>query len=90
MATPDGTQELLSSASIRLVYGRRYGLIGRNGIGKSTLLTHIANYELPGFPTHLRVVHVEQEVRRGAQGHGSADIVCLYALRRLSATICPS
>jgi hypothetical protein len=25
------------------------------------LLHHIANYELPAFPTHLRVIHVEQE-----------------------------
>lgn len=27
-------QELLSSADLRLAYGRRYGLIGANGIGK--------------------------------------------------------
>jgi ATP-binding cassette subfamily F protein 3 len=63
MPTQDGGSELLSDASLRLAPGRRYGLIGRNGVGKTTLLRYISNYELPGFPTHLRVVHVEQEVR---------------------------
>ena len=43
--------------------GRRYGLIGRNGVGKTTLLRAIARYEVPHFPTHLRVLHVEQEIR---------------------------
>jgi len=31
-------------------------------LGKTTLMRHISNYELPDFPIHLRVVHVEQEV----------------------------
>jgi ATP-binding cassette subfamily F protein 3 len=63
MATPDSSNELLTDAALRLVEGRRYGLIGRNGIGKTTLLRMIANYEVPGFPTFMRVIHVEQEVR---------------------------
>ena len=29
-------------ASITFAYGRRYGLVGRNGIGKTTLLKHLA------------------------------------------------
>ena len=30
-------KELLSNATVKLARGRRYGLIGRNGVGKSTL-----------------------------------------------------
>lgn len=41
-------QELLSAADLRLAYGRRYGLIGANGIGKTTLLKHIAAFEIEG------------------------------------------
>ena len=33
-----GKQELLYNAHLRCNYGVKYGLIGRNGVGKSTLL----------------------------------------------------
>ena len=33
-------KQLVNGASLKLVYGRKYGLIGRNGIGKSTLLRY--------------------------------------------------
>ena len=58
-----GGQVLLEDASLRIVYGRRYGLIGRNGIGKTTLLRHMANFDIEGFPRHHRVLHVKQEVQ---------------------------
>jgi len=35
---------------LKLTYGRKYGLIGRNGIGKTTLLNHIAKKDIEGFP----------------------------------------
>lgn len=35
LSTPDGGQELLSNATLKFVTGRRYGLIGRNGVGVS-------------------------------------------------------
>ncbi len=44
-----------------LANGRRYGLVGKNGIGKSTLLRAIAKREL-GVPEHIRILHVEQEI----------------------------
>jgi ABC-type multidrug transport system fused ATPase/permease subunit len=46
--------------ALRLVEGRKYGLVGRNGTGKTTLLRAISSYEITGFPAHLKVVHVEQ------------------------------
>ncbi|KAF8446446.1 P-loop containing nucleoside triphosphate hydrolase protein [Boletus edulis BED1] len=55
------SNRILSGASLTLAYGRRYGLIGRNGVGKSTLLRHIAMRELP-IPAHITILFVEQEV----------------------------
>ncbi|KAJ3825920.1 P-loop containing nucleoside triphosphate hydrolase protein [Lentinula raphanica] len=50
-----------SGATLTLAYGRRYGLIGRNGVGKSTLLRHIAMREVP-IPPHITILFVEQEI----------------------------
>lgn len=44
-----------------LAFGRRYGLVGRNGLGKTTLLRMISNRQLH-IPSHITVLHVEQEV----------------------------
>mmetsp|Transcript_30852 Transcript_30852/g.62232 ORF Transcript_30852/g.62232 Transcript_30852/m.62232 type:complete len:619 (+) Transcript_30852:31-1887(+) len=59
-----GKQELLYNASLRLAHGHKYGLIGRNGVGKSTLLRAIAERDgrVP-IPKHILIMHVEQEVR---------------------------
>lgn len=58
--TPDGKRELIRNARVQFVYGRRYGLIGPNGMGKTTLIRHVSEYLLPGMPRHLRIVHVAQ------------------------------
>jgi len=54
-----GGKTLLDNACLKLAYGWKYGLIGRNGIGKTTLLNHIARKDIDGFPKHLHVLHVE-------------------------------
>lgn len=51
----------MDEAQLRLTYGRRYGLIGKNGTGKTALLKAIAAQEISGFPKHLRCLHVSQE-----------------------------
>ncbi|KAI0288880.1 P-loop containing nucleoside triphosphate hydrolase protein [Russula brevipes] len=56
-----GSNRILSGASLTLAYGRRYGIIGRNGVGKSTLLRHIALREVP-IPPHITILFVEQEI----------------------------
>ncbi|QRV91315.1 ABC transporter [Ceratobasidium sp. AG-Ba] len=56
-----GSHRILQGASLTLAYGRRYGLIGRNGVGKSTLLRHIALREVP-VPAHISILFVEQEI----------------------------
>jgi ABC-type transporter Mla maintaining outer membrane lipid asymmetry ATPase subunit MlaF len=55
-------KDLFVNADLRIVAGRRYGLLGPNGMGKTTLLKHIAARELP-IPRRIDVLYVEQEVR---------------------------
>uniref|UniRef100_A0A803SPQ4 ATP-binding cassette sub-family F member 3 n=1 Tax=Anolis carolinensis TaxID=28377 RepID=A0A803SPQ4_ANOCA len=56
-----GERVLLTGADLNLAYGRRYGLVGRNGLGKTTLLKMIASRSLR-IPSHISILHVEQEV----------------------------
>lgn len=56
-----GDKVLLQNADILLSFGRRYGLVGRNGLGKTTLLRMISERQL-AIPSHISVLHVEQEV----------------------------
>lgn len=56
-----GDRVLLSGADLTLAFGRRYGLCGRNGYGKSTLLRMISTRQLI-IPKHITILHVEQEV----------------------------
>jgi ATP-binding cassette subfamily F protein 2 len=45
---------LINDATLELNYGRRYGLLGENGCGKSTFLKAIANREYP-VPEHVDI-----------------------------------
>lgn len=54
---------LLDSTSLKLAYGRKYGLVGRNGIGKTCLMNALARGEFPKMPLHLQILLVEQEIR---------------------------
>jgi ATP-binding cassette, subfamily F, member 3 len=56
-----GGLRILTDTNLTLAYGRRYGLVGKNGVGKSTLLRALARRELP-IPVHISILHVEQEV----------------------------
>ncbi|KAI9025502.1 ATP-dependent transporter, partial [Hyaloraphidium curvatum] len=40
-------QTMVKDTTLKLIYGRRYGLIGPNGCGKSTLLRMLARREVP-------------------------------------------
>jgi len=64
LANPGGGQPLLENAAMTLVRGRRYGLIGRNGKGKSTLLRALACRRVGEIPPNVAVHYVSQEVRR--------------------------
>jgi len=50
------------SQKIHQVIGRKYGLHGRNGTGKTCLLATLARKDHPKIPKHLHIVTVEQEL----------------------------
>jgi len=54
-----GGKILLHNARLWVKRGRRYGLMGQNGVGKTTLMRNIANGSLDGLPEGLRTVYVE-------------------------------
>lgn len=58
----DGT-DLLMDATFDIVRGHRYGLIGRNGVGKSTLLKRLSHKAIPGMPLDMRITLVQQQVQ---------------------------
>lgn len=53
--------ELLVDAKVELNCGRRYGLLGVNGCGKSTLMEAISCRELP-IPDHFDIFHLTNEI----------------------------
>ena len=55
-----GGKPLLVDAELRLFTGVKYGLVGRNGVGKSTLFKTLGHNLLIGFPKNIRVLYVEQ------------------------------
>lgn len=73
----DNGTVLLDSGELKFAYQRRYGLIGENGVGKSTLLKAISKEDgIEGFPNHLRVLHVRQEV----PAHINQDLTVMDAV----------
>ena len=65
----------MTGADLNIVFGRRYGLVGRNGTGKTTLLRAVASRELR-YPFHLTVLHVEQEVEGGEETAVQSVLEC--------------
>merc|ERR1712176_1044780 len=65
-----GTKTLLHNTKMRLRRGKRYGLLGCNDSGKTTLMRSIANNQVEGFPdvTEVRTVFVEADIQ-GEQSH---------------------
>ena len=73
-----GGMLLLSHTNLRLLKGHRYGLCGRNGCGKSTLMRSIAEGKLEGFPSQdvLRICYVEHN-----QGEDADLSILEYCLK---------
>lgn len=58
-----GGPDLLTNANLTLARGRRYGLMGRNGCGKTTLLTFLATRQIPNaIPKNMNMLLVRQEI----------------------------
>ncbi|KAJ6962180.1 ABC transporter F family member 3 [Populus alba x Populus x berolinensis] len=57
-----GGRDLIVDGSVTLSFGRHYGLVGRNGTGKTTFLRYMALHAIDGIPRNCQILHVEQEV----------------------------
>lgn len=65
ISVSNGGAELISDCDVTLVWGRKYGLVGRNGAGKSTFLRALSSGEIKGVPSNCQILHVEQEISGG-------------------------
>ena len=59
-----GSKVLLHNTKLKLKRGHKYGLLGGNDSGKTTLMRAIANEQVDGFPpaSELRTVFVEADI----------------------------
>lgn len=55
-----GQRQILSDCLLKLCAGVHYLLVGRNGVGKSTLLKAIAERHIPGIPRNLLILLLQQ------------------------------
>lgn len=60
-----GALLLLSHTTLRLIRGRRYGILGPNGSGKTTLMRQLKDGKVENFPpqSELRCVMVEHSLQ---------------------------
>lgn len=60
-----GTKILLRNTQLRLLLGMKYGLLGPNDCGKTTLMRAIAEGSIDGFPSgeDVRTVFVEADIQ---------------------------
>jgi len=65
-----GTKILLHNTKMKLKRGKKYGLLGGNDSGKTTLMRAISNNQVEGFPdpSVVRTVFVEADIQ-GEQSH---------------------
>lgn len=68
-----GGRDLITDASVTLSFGRHYGLVGRNGTGKTSFLRHMAMHAIDGIPKNCQILHVEQEV----EGDDTSALQCV-------------
>jgi len=54
-------KELIKDTTLEFNWGRRYGLIGLNGSGKSSLLTALGRREIK-IPNHITIYHLDREI----------------------------
>jgi elongation factor 3 len=72
-----GALLLLSHTTLRLIRGRRYGILGTNGSGKSTLMRQLRDSKVENFPpqSELRCVMVEHSLQGEDTSKGILDFI---------------
>jgi len=60
-----GNKVLLRKTRLKLLRGHKYGLLGQNDSGKTSLLNALADYKIDGFPTaeECRTVFVATDIK---------------------------
>lgn len=60
-----GNKVLLRKTSLKLLRGHKYGLLGRNDSGKTSLMQALADYKIDGFPSasECRTVFVATDIK---------------------------
>lgn len=71
---------LLNGCRVELLRGRKYGLVGRNGVGKSTLLRALADHKIMGIYDHLQVLYVDDASALALSGDGEDMTVMQFLL----------
>ena len=78
-------KELLNNTSMTIVHGRKYGLVGPNGMGKTTIMKLLARRKLP-VPDFIDILLVEQEVvgddRTALESVVAADVELMNLRKR--------
>ena len=75
-------KELFVNAELKITLGRRYGLIGPNGHGKTTLMRHIADKRALKIREDLDILLCEQEVI--ADESRAVDVVLRSDVKRVA------
>lgn len=73
--------DLFVNANLLIAHGRRYGLVGPNGHGKTTLLRHIASRAF-AIPPNIDILYCEQEVL--AEDISAVEVVLKADTKRTS------
>lgn len=55
-------KQLLKPTNVQLIRNHRYGVVGNNGVGKTTLLNRIASGEVKGFPQDIKVLLCQPDI----------------------------
>jgi len=70
-----GGKILLQNTVLHLKRGRRYGLIGQNGVGKTTLMVNIASRHVEGLPENLKTVYVQHDIQGPQLDHDIKNFI---------------
>ncbi len=49
----------MKPTNLQFERNHRYGVVGNNGVGKTTLLNRIASGEINGFPQNIKVLYIQ-------------------------------
>jgi len=73
-------RKLLNNASLRLLSGKVYALLGRNGSGKSTFLRRLHARKVPGFPPQISILYLPPAVSETELSCSPIDFLRKYSM----------